>query len=155
MNAISLISILVGSVGLSLTAFADHTSFLGRVSKAPWNNRLEAFAGEGNPGIQVVSNGKEPKSKNKAGAGQTAEGTFLRIDEGDYSHWVMKNSKGKEVSYFVLKPDASLEKVLANPKKFAGKQCRVQWKSTTENIPEAGGRMKVEQVLAVEWLGGK
>ena len=107
----------------------------------------------GTPFIQALKGETGTKPTAKAGAVQTAEGIFLRIDEGDYRHWVMKTTKGKEVSFFVLKPDASMEKVLAKPGKFAGKKCRVQWKSTTENIPGAGGKLKVKQILSVEWLG--
>lgn len=105
--------------------------------------------------IQAIQGQTAAKSKGKAGAVQTVEGTFLRIDEGDYAHWVMKTTQSKEVSFFVLKPDAGLEKVLKEPGKFTGKKCRVQWKSTTQHIPEAGGKMKVEEILSVEWLGKK
>jgi hypothetical protein len=31
----------------------------------------------------------------------------------------------------------------------------VTWKKSTENIPEAGGKMEIEQILSVEWLGKK
>ncbi len=83
---------------------------------------------------------------------QSTDGTFLGIEEGDYAHWQMKTDGGKEVSFFILRPDASVEKVFGNPKGYKGKKCRVQWKSSTEKIPEAGGDMKVEQILSVEWL---
>lgn len=83
---------------------------------------------------------------------QTTFGIFLGIEQGDYAHWKLRKSDGEEVSYFILKPDASIEKVLANSQKYLGKKCQVEWKTTTENIPEAGGKMEVEQVVSVEWL---
>lgn len=83
---------------------------------------------------------------------QSTTGTFLGIEEGDYAHWQMKTEAGKEVSYFILRPDTSVEKVLENPKSYKGKKCRVQWKASTEKIPEAGGDIKVEQILSVEWI---
>lgn len=80
------------------------------------------------------------------------EGKFLRLDEGDYYHWVMKDSEsGEEVSYFIIKPDASVEAVVDNPEKYVGKKCRVTWKESTENLPEAGGKQDIEQVLSVTW----
>lgn len=82
---------------------------------------------------------------------QTTSGTFTGIEEGDYAHWNMKTDKGEEVSYFILKPDASIEKVLENPKPFIGKKCAVKWKASKENIPEAGGKIDLEQVVSVEW----
>lgn len=61
-------------------------------------------------------------------------------------------TKDGEVSYFILSPDASVEKVLASPKRHLHRKCQVQWKTTTENIPEAGGKITVNQVVSVKWL---
>lgn len=94
---------------------------------------------------------RKEKKEGKATANQTA-GTFLGIEEGDYAHWKMKTADGEEVSYFILKPDAAVEKVLENPAKFKGRKCRVSWKESVENIPEAGGKTKIQQILSVEWL---
>jgi hypothetical protein len=94
--------------------------------------------------------GKE-KAEGKAAA-EVMEGTFLGLEEGDYTHWLMRKADGQEVSLFVLRPQASVEKVLEAPAGFVGKRCRVTWKKSIETIPEAGGKMEVEQVLAVEWV---
>jgi hypothetical protein len=67
----------------------------------------------------------------------------------------MTTKSGEEVSYFIMRPDDSVEKVTENPEKYIGKKCRVTWKKSTENIPEAGGKMEIEQILSVEWLGKK
>lgn len=96
--------------------------------------------------------GKNPEAKPAVQLEQTT-GIFRSIEQGDYAHWKMTDAKGREVSFFVLQPDKELEKVLANPKKFSGRRCRVTWKTTMEEIPEAGGKMKVDQITAVEWLG--
>ncbi|GAT32494.1 hypothetical protein TSACC_2893 [Terrimicrobium sacchariphilum] len=81
------------------------------------------------------------------------EGKFLRIDEGDYFHWVMKDKEtGEEVDYFIIKPDANVEAVTDAPEKFVGKKCRVTWKESTENLPEAGGKQDVQQILSVTWI---
>lgn len=83
---------------------------------------------------------------------KVTEGTFTGIQEGDYLHWNMMTKSGAEVSYFILHPDPSLEQTLKNPKSHFGKACRVRWKKTTETIPEAGGKLEIEQILSVEWL---
>jgi len=67
----------------------------------------------------------------------------------------MKSEKGEELSYFILKGDATVDKVLGKPKAYVGRKCRVKLKISMENIPEAGGKMEVTQVLGVEWLEGK
>lgn len=91
---------------------------------------------------------KQPKSP---AAGRSLTGTFKAIEEGDYLHWLMTDNKGKEISFFILTPDASIEAVLKDPKKWIGKSCTITWKTSMEAIPEAGGKMKVNQILHVEW----
>ena len=152
MNMSSLPAILFIAVLSTLPARADagQESELRHAPEQVWKNSQPRFKHDA--AVLEPAGETNAKPKEKAGAVQTTEGTFIRIDEGDYLHWVMKTTQGKEMSFFVLKPDAGLEKVLAAPGPFAGKKCRVQWKSSTENIPEAGGMMKLEQILSVEWL---
>jgi hypothetical protein len=95
-----------------------------------------------------------------AAAAVEMTGVFLGIEEGDYAHWRMKDGKGGEVSFFILKPEASVEAVLENPEKFVGKRCRVTWKKSMESVPVAGAasaeavrEMEVEQIFEVKWLG--
>jgi hypothetical protein len=92
-----------------------------------------------------------------AGKSQVLEGVFVGIEEGDRLHWVMrtKGEEAEERSFFILKPDGSLDEVLERPTAFFGRRCRVTWKTSTETIPEAGGAMELEQILAVEWLRGE
>lgn len=82
-------------------------------------------------------------------------GTFKGIEQGDYGHWNMADAEGKEVSFFILQPDESVDKVLADPDAFVGKKCTVKWKKSKENIPEAGGIIDIEQILSVEWSAKK
>lgn len=95
------------------------------------------------------------KPREKAEGVQQAEGTFTGIEQGDYLHWKMKTAQGKERSFFMLQPDAALEKTIAAPDKFVGRKCRVSWKTSVENIPEAGRNMKIDQIVTVEWSGKK
>ncbi len=88
-----------------------------------------------------------------AAVARSVTGTFTGIEQGDYAHWNLRTESGEERSFFILRPDASVEKVIAKPKSYIGRKCRVQWKESIENIPEAGGKISVEQILSVEWLG--
>lgn len=87
----------------------------------------------------------------KAGGTHSVEGTFVGIEEGDYFHWKMR-SGGKESSYFIMSPDESVQRVLQDPEEYAGRKCRLRVRTSEELIPEAGEKMKVSQVLSVEWL---
>lgn len=82
----------------------------------------------------------------------TVDGVFVGVEQGDYAHWKIKTKDGAERSFFVLQADANIEKVLESPKPYEGKSCRVTWKKSMEEIPEAGGKMEIEQLVAVEWL---
>lgn len=94
-------------------------------------------------------------SKKQAAKTQVTEGIFLGIEQGDYSHWNVRTSTGKELSLFVLQPDSSIDKALENQEAFTGKKCKVTWKKSIEDIPEAGGKIEVDQILSVEWLTTK
>ena len=120
----------------SLTAFAQHAVADERTSPQGGTSTLK----------------DDGTAKPKAAL--TAEGTFTGIEQGDYAHWNMRTKAG-EISFYILKPDASVEKVLANPKPFVGRKCRITYKKTTENIPEAGGKMEIQQIVSVEWTAKK
>lgn len=81
-----------------------------------------------------------------------AEGEFSGLEPGDYIHWKMKLRGGEERSFFVLRPDSSVEKVLAHPDEYQGRPCRIRWERRSENLPEAGGPMEIDVLLGVEWL---
>ena len=92
------------------------------------------------------------KAEKDEAAPLEVEGEFIGVEQGDYYHWNIKTKEGDERSFFVLNSDVDIEKVLENPEPYVGKACRVTWKKSIEEIPEAGGKMELEQVLAVEWL---
>lgn len=100
-----------------------------------------------------TAGGKAPAQA--AAKNKVVEGTFVGVEEGDYFHWNMKDKAGEDVSFFILQADASVDKVLENAAAYAGKKCRVTVKKSKETIPEAGGKIEVEQILSVEWVGKK
>ena len=79
----------------------------------------------------------------------TTNGTFAGIEQGDYAHFLVKTAKGQE-SYFVLRPDKSVQSYLDNPNKLKGRKVRVSWEERNEAIPEAGGKQKIKVVTKVE-----
>lgn len=82
---------------------------------------------------------------------KTLSGTFQGIEQGDYFHWKMTDKKGNEHSFFILATDGSIDAVVDAPEKFVGKACSVKWKSSNVEIPEAGGKMDIDQILSVTW----
>lgn len=78
------------------------------------------------------------------------DGTFAGIDQGDYAHFLLKDVKGKRESYFILRPDKSVESYLNNPNKLKGRKVRVHWEERDENIPEAGGKQRIKVVTKVD-----
>lgn len=70
----------------------------------------------------------------------STEGTFVGIDQGDYTHFLIKNKKGEEESFIALRPDDSVKAFLDSPAGLRGRSIRVYWKM--ETISEAGGKEK-------------
>ena len=87
----------------------------------------------------LVAAAAEVRGESRAVMGST-EGTFVGIEQGDYAHFQIKDKKGKDDSFIILRPDKSVQAYLDNPAKFKGRKVRVHWKEQV--IPEAGGPMK-------------
>ena len=87
--------------------------------------------------------------ESRAIKGQT-DGTFAGIDQGDYAHFLVDRSKGEQESYFILRPDKSVQPFLDNPAKLKGRKVRVFWEERNETIPEAGGKQLIKVVTRVE-----
>ena len=88
-------------------------------------------------------------AESRATKGQT-DGTFAGIDQGDYAHFLLKDTKGKPESYFILRPHKSVQSYLDNPSKLKGRRVRVFWEERNEDIPEAGGKQLIKVVTRVE-----
>ncbi len=103
----------------------------------------------------LTTRAKAYSSALRKGAKQSAstfEGTFTGIQEGDYAHWTMKDRKGNERSFFILQTTPAIDRVLADPQEYEGRKCRVTFKKSKENLPEAGQVVEIEQIVSVEWL---
>ena len=80
----------------------------------------------------------------------TSDGTFAGIEQGDYAHFLIKDKKGQRESFFILRPDRSVQSYLDNGDELKGRKVRVFWEERNENIPEAGGKQQIKVVTKVE-----
>ena len=89
-------------------------------------------------------------AESRAKKGQT-DGTFAGIEQGDYAHFLVKvkERKGAQESFFILRPDKSVQSYLDNPTKLKGRRVRLYWEERNENIPEGGGKQQIKVVTRV------
>jgi hypothetical protein len=86
-----------------------------------------------------------------AGADQVLTGVIREVQVGDYYHLVVRDARGKDHSFFVGN-HKSFNALVDKPEKFRGKRVRVHWHSVEKHIPEAGGKMKIEEATSMELL---
>lgn len=110
-----------------------------------YNSMSERLASQLPLYIGALADGAESKG------GQTAEGVFTGIEQGDYAHFKLREKDGTELSFFILKTDTAIDRVLADPQEYEGHACKVRWERRSENIPEAGGPMEINVLLGVDW----
>lgn len=82
---------------------------------------------------------------------QVVRGKFVGIETGDYQHLMMKDLKGQERSFFIG-PDKSFDPFLHKPAQFKGRLIEVEWEKKEADIPEAGGKMTIEQATRIRLL---
>ncbi len=78
-------------------------------------------------------------------------GVIQKVEVGDYYHLIIKDAKGKEHNLFVG-DHKSFDPLVAKPTAYKGKKVRVQWHSVEKDIPEAGGKMKIDEATSIEFL---
>jgi uncharacterized protein YecT (DUF1311 family) len=83
---------------------------------------------------------------------QTMTGTFAGIEQGDYAHLKLTTADGNEEDFFVRSDANGLKALIDSPKKFVGKKIAVQWEERDEDIPEAGGKIKIRVALGAQVL---
>ena len=84
-------------------------------------------------------------------ADKVTVGTVQKVEVGDYYHLIIKDSKGKQQSYF-MGNDKSFEGLVKKPQAYNGKKVRVHWRTINKDIPEAGRKMKIDEATRVEWI---
>ncbi|MEW6281886.1 MAG: hypothetical protein AB1758_24990 [Candidatus Eremiobacterota bacterium] len=80
---------------------------------------------------------------------QTLVGTFVDLEWGDYAHITIRDARGEERSLWVGNDD-SFKPVLEKPSAYKGKKVRVTWHTVTKDIPEAGGKMEIDEATSIE-----
>lgn len=95
---------------------------------------------------KMAADTKSPDSKAPP---NSITGRFDGVEEGDYTHLLL-NSGGQVRSFFVLRTDETIERLLKHRNRYIGKTIRVYWKTSVEDIPEAGGKTRVDSVVSVQ-----
>lgn len=78
---------------------------------------------------------------------------FLGIETGDYFHLVVEDTEGIDRRFFVFRDDPSLRPFLENPEAHLGQEIEVLWQTSERDIPEAGGKMTVDEALSIREKG--
>lgn len=67
-------------------------------------------------GLAAEPNGKVLKNG-------VTDGTFVRIEQGDYAHFYVKTKTNREESFFILNPDPSLQPISTTAGNSPGAKC--------------------------------
>ncbi|MBT9588142.1 hypothetical protein IV102_32695 [bacterium] len=78
-------------------------------------------------------------------------GVIREVQIGDYYHVVVRDKQGKDHSFFVGK-DKSFDILVKKPDQCRGKKVRIHWHTITRHIPEAGGKMEIDEATSLEFV---
>lgn len=81
---------------------------------------------------------------------QTLKGTYVTTEVGDYVHAVIKGEDNTEYSFYISAdfPEARSAEMMEGL--WDGKAVKAQWRKVEKDIPEAGGVMEVDELVALE-----
>lgn len=82
---------------------------------------------------------------------RSLDGVFVRLEQGDYQHVVIRDAGGRERSFFV-QDDGSFARLLEKPAAFRGKRLRLRWHHVTRALPEAGGPVPLDEATSMKVL---
>lgn len=99
-----------------------------------------------------VSGAASAKTKSKSAIEtKVTEGKFLAVEQGDYMHLQMQDSKGKEFFFWCLDKACRRIESVEEQKKLTGKMVRVHWRKVKKFLESAGEEVELE--LANYWHG--
>lgn len=78
------------------------------------------------------------------------EGTFVEIEQGDLFHFIVKDDQGKSYDFWVMKTDATYEKISLDQAKYKGKKIKVFYKESKKFIENAGGEIEFQEYVKAE-----
>jgi hypothetical protein len=81
---------------------------------------------------------------------ETLSGTYITTETGDYLHAVIKGDDNTEYSFFLSEdfPEARVPEMMEGL--WDGKAVKVQWRKVERDIPEAGGRIEIDEIVSIE-----
>ena len=93
----------------------------------------------------IFLGGAAPSQGESEAANGVTEGTFAGIKKGEVARFLLKDKKGVEHSFLILKPDQSMHSYLENRTELRGRRVRVYWREQKKPVTEGGedGREKV------------
>lgn len=99
--------------------------------------------------------GERPPSKVPAGTvlgAGFADGTFSGIEEGDFFHLDLEQADGEILTFFVITRDKSVDPFINDQAKERGKKIRVHWTEKMQDVPDAGGIIRLKVCDRIEIL---
>ena len=80
-------------------------------------------------------------------------GTFATLEEGDYYYIHIKDENNQETSFTLWSAyEGAANLNIDNWESVRGKKIKVTWEESMEEIPEAGEKMLIKKVLAIDIL---
>lgn len=90
------------------------------------------------------------KDTSTTAQGKFVEGTFVEIEQGDLFHFIVKDEQGKSYDFWVMKTDATYEKISLDQAKYKGKKIKVFYKKSKKFIENAGGEIEFQEYVKAE-----
>jgi hypothetical protein len=76
------------------------------------------------------------------------EAKFLGIEIGDYYHINVEDADGNQRSFF-LSDDESFDPFIKDPESHKGDRVDLLWHTIEKDIPEAGGKMTIDEAISI------
>lgn len=103
--------------------------------------------------VVFISGATSAKTKSKSAIGtKVTEGKFLGVEQGDYMHLQLQDSKGKNFSFWCLDEACGRIESVEEQKKMTGKTVRVYWRKVRKFLESAGEEVELELVERIEFL---
>jgi hypothetical protein len=79
---------------------------------------------------------------------KSLQAKFLGIEIGDYYHINVEDADGNQHSFF-LSGDESFDPFIKDPEGHKGQWVDLRWHTLEKDIPEAGGKMKIDEAISI------
>ena len=91
-----------------------------------------------------------PPAEQPKAALETLTGTYVTTEIGDYVHAVIKGDDNTEYSFYLSEDFPEARSAEMGEGLWDGKAVKVQWRKVERDIPEAGGRIEIDELVSIE-----